>query len=221
MSDNYKHVARGDPLRFHADVYNAIVDLVRQNRLSGWLLGASFSPDKSEGPITILVKNTTAGIVPQFGVLKPTAPIILPSLNDTGWRERRAMSCTTPAASSPCVITQESLAAGAVGKAIVCGVTPAFVNITDASHGYAGPGTDTAKLTSAVFGAAKILWAESTTGSNVRCVVSISPTGTGPVDATAVCNMLKLVSGNNGSVLQFLSHDATGVCEWVDAEECP
>lgn len=92
---------------------------------------------------------------------------------------------TPPTAGNNIFVTQEPIpkyvpgdpTKNIVGRALAMGVTPCYINLTDASHWCAttSPGEYT-RLKSAESGQADILWKSATTGSMVLCVIRLGNT---------------------------------------------
>lgn len=74
----------------------------------------------------------------------------------------------------------EPIAAGAVGRALVLGIVPAQVTLTDASHQFAKPteNSSTGALESADTGVARILWKAGNTGTQ-WCMLQLGGAGSG------------------------------------------
>ena len=126
---------------------------------------------------TVHIKNTTASVVVRGGVLGIDGPLIDPTTNASGFFASPRLKGVAPTAdhAASLAILQRPLAAGAIGPAVVSGVVPCVVDITNAGHRFAGvKAGDTSELASGVVGPARILWAESGTGAK-KAVVSIGP----------------------------------------------
>jgi hypothetical protein len=158
----------GDPLVIRADFHNSLCDVVKWFREgAGQRQGAADSIGVGdEGPITLLVHNTTGAAVGQFGILTVNAPTILPSASATAFAERRALDGVAPDASSVFVVTQEPIGAGAIGGGIIAGHTPCKLKINNLADTYAGPiAGDTTQLGSAGSGPARIIWMDTSGGT--------------------------------------------------------
>lgn len=166
MPDPLKKVRAGDPLNIPATAYNAFVDAALAAR-RGQL-------DRAGGPIAsrpdagiILVSNATGTDLDRFGVVGLDAPIIDPADNADGFAERPAMSGVTPTAehAGRFGVLLEPIADGAVGRAVVAGVTVCRITLASEAHTHAVAAVDaTAALASADGGDALILWHEPGTG---------------------------------------------------------
>lgn len=125
-----------------------------------------------------LIKNNTGADVGQYEVLKIDGPVFTPTDNATGWLQRQTFKGATPTADCDFAITQRAVPNGKTQPALMSGVTPCTIEVSDASHTHAVAGTTAAKLVSAASGPAKILWKESGTGTK-NAVVQLSQGGGG------------------------------------------
>lgn len=177
-TDRNSRAYRGQPLRMSADLMNDLRDMAREWRTGQFR--SSFGGDAKRGspenPVSVIVKNNTGATIPQFGVMQVASPIILPTLNPEAWSDRRAFIGTAPTASALFVITQEPIAAEAIGSAVIAGVTPCELSVTSESDTYAAPTTSTRRLTTGTSGPARILWKETGTGNKRGVVVLLGAT---------------------------------------------
>lgn len=191
MNDPLKHVEPGSPLRMPASVYNELIDMLRDRRSSRYRSGAGPIRGPVEDSISVLVRNDTGVIIPQFGVLRPTAPVVLPSVSDPTWRERRVYAASAPTATGVFVLTLESIAPEAIGGAIIAGIAKCKLTIADSDHEYAGPTTATDKLTTAAGGPCRIIWKEFATGSGVNAEVLIMGAPTNRTQRVLTCASIR------------------------------
>lgn len=126
--DAFKKVSPGQPLSIPAAAYNAFIDAAlayKQSQLSqakGGLSGAQ--PN-------VLVRNESGQNVPRFGVLGIYDPVILPAVNAQEFQNRIALRGGVPQPGRAFCISQEPIAAGAIGRCLVSGPTPVKVSIYD------------------------------------------------------------------------------------------
>ena len=190
-------VRSGEAVSIKASTWNSFVDAAnfakaaRQNRLGdGLKSGVGFG--------IVLVKNCEERTYDRFAALSVTGVCVTADAN-----EDEFVSCapvlqgsrvTDERVEKPYVILQEPLEAGAVGRAMVMGVTPAKVKVNDSEDGYAIPkaGSD-GSLESASTGVARILWKGSGSGAQ-WCLLQLGGAGGGAGEDKAL--MCKVGSGS-------------------------
>jgi hypothetical protein len=131
-------------------------------------------------PGIITIRNDTGTNLSRFYVAAITGVVITPSANQAEFKNNPAFVASWPTADTldKCVILMELIATGAFGRAMILGVTPVLISVTNENHGYAQPSTMTpAYLVSATSGSFRILWKESGTG--VKWAVVQFPVGGG------------------------------------------
>lgn len=128
-----KKVSRGDPFEFSADLYNRLIDLVPwMEQLKRGGLG---TPAKiiTNDPIELPVRNDSGADQEQFAVLGISGSLFNYSTGDNPPSVHSiAIKGVTPAAShtSRYCVLQEPLKSGAIGKAVIRGLTPVKVDTT-------------------------------------------------------------------------------------------
>jgi hypothetical protein len=190
--DALKKVRSGQELAIPARAYNAFVDAALAHREGGSSL-RSRPPhgraSRADHAATILVRNDSGGDIPRFGVLGLDGPIIEPGDNLASFQNQPAFSGSTPAAGTHegrFALVQQPLASGAIGPAIVDGLSVARVNVADASHTYADIADgDATQLLSSAAGSARILWAAPGTGTQWALVSLGHAAGVAGVGGTA------------------------------------
>ena len=170
-----KKVNAGDPFKFPASFFNDLVEM-RQLWKAGLLsIGVTGIRDIPDADI-IQAKNTTEATIARFGVMGISGVIISPTDRLNQFKERPALTGTTPTTAghaSKFMVAQIPIRAGKTGPAIVSGTTIVQVNIVDADHEFADvKDSDATQLESANTGAASILYKPTGTGSK-WCVVRI------------------------------------------------
>ena len=159
--DAFRQVRQGDPLRFPAEMYNQLLDMLRWFK-GQQLPGGGASPD---GVGRVLVKNTTGSAVGRGTVLKVNGSLLTATADVDAWRERPALTGTTPDGSGTHCVTLEGIPAGEVGAAAISGHAQVVVNVTDATHAYAAATSgDATKLTSGTSGEFTIVQKPGGTG---------------------------------------------------------
>jgi hypothetical protein len=160
-------VSSGQPLTIPAAVWNNVLDMVQDYRNSRMNGGAGAMRPGRPGGNIILVRNDSGAARARFDVLGISAPVYTPTQNLSTFQNQIAAVGVTPVAghAGKFVIMLEPLAAGSIGQALVVGVCPVQVNVTDANHGFADvAASQCGYLASGSTGAAAILWKESGTG---------------------------------------------------------
>lgn len=157
-----KKVLPGQKLRIPASTFNTIIDAAEDfqrrqiNQGSDAIQGFA-----SSGVIT--VRNQSGSFLDQFNVLGLTSVLITPSQNELEFYSRWAMNTETPADGDEqafCVL-QEPIDNGAMGKALIVGVTPVLMKrASGETSDYAGIDSGQTYLRSGNEGA-QILWEET------------------------------------------------------------
>jgi hypothetical protein len=150
-----KKVQPGDKLRIPAATFNTMIDaaddfLRRRNSVT-----RKRPPQADTGPHSVLVRNDTGEDCPRFGILEPWTGLVFTPEDDPGlflhtWAFKgRKPSDWQAGAAQFLLITIEPIAAGKVGHAVIDGITPVRLDLTDTSHEFAVPlHNDTGKLQS-------------------------------------------------------------------------
>jgi len=163
MGDPFKKVQPGDRLEIPAAAYNAFIDAALAHRAS-----AREGPPALRTRRTVLVRNNTGSNLGRFWAVRLGVPLIDPSLNENAFLERIAFQAEQPAAGQVgrFGILQVPLAPGAVGPAVIEGITPAIVVTDDPGHRFAeiDPNLTQGELHSNTHGSAEILWHSGQTG---------------------------------------------------------
>jgi hypothetical protein len=125
-------VQSGDPLRIPAQAYNAFVDAARDFQQRTAHIGQQATPQARQSGI-VLVRNASGTDRGRFDVLGVNGPIIDPSANLHAFRNDVALECVTPTAdhAGRFAILAEPIAAGAIGRACIAGVSIARLRVAD------------------------------------------------------------------------------------------
>lgn len=205
--DDFKKVRRGEAFRISASTYNALLDAATAYHRRAHDLGAPSKP-RSIRTGAVLVQNQSGSALDQYAVVELGSPIILPTENEQAFRARVTFKVTTPGDSpGPMAILQEPVAAGGVGRAIVFGVTPVRLKVTDESHEYAEvTPSESGYLTSAPTGSARVLYKEEGTEEVWAIVYFPASVPSGPVRLSGLAaereDGAALTVGDDGAVPQ-------------------
>lgn len=162
-SAELKKVNSGDKFAPKAADWNAFIDAAVAVR-------AGFA-DQTSNPLLrtshngiIPIQNDTGVDLDQFAVLSLDTLLITPTDNEDEFRHRPPVfSGIAIDIAKPFAILQEPIKAGLIGQAMVAGVTPVIIAISDESAAFAE--LTVSGLQSAASGIARILWKESGTGT--------------------------------------------------------
>lgn len=212
--DDLKHVMPGDPLAIPATAFNTMIDAARAFRARARGHGAdapAAGRDRLTPALEVFVRNDTGASLPAWSCVALGDPLISAVDAPLGVRRTPAFACHTPAAAAePFAITAEPIADGKLGRAVVLGVVPADVNVTDESHGFAGPKAAQQVLEGGESGPAQILWKDGGTGT-VRAVVLLDRRGG---DSASPCGWVAGMRPDDCLTLSVLS--AAGACSDID-----
>lgn len=172
--DPFKSVAPGQKLEIPAAAYNAFLDAARFAR------GRLHETDRDEDALfrqtgIVKVKNASGEDLGRFAVVALNAPIIGPGDNLQEFLNTvtfDGVKPSDPAKRERFAVLLEPLAADAVGRGVVAGVTPVRVRVDPAQlYDYAAVEPDqTGWLRNVPHGSARVLWAEPG-GSSERWAV--------------------------------------------------
>jgi len=176
MGDNFKKVQSGRSLRIPAEAFNAFIDAARDFRDRQQSRGTATQPQFRQSGI-VRVKNGSGADRNRFEILGIDRPIFTPSDSLDSFQNEVLLVGVTPDgeyhAGRFCVLL-EPLAANAIGLAVISGVCPVRVNITEASDSFAEvQDNDVTQLKTVGSGSATILWKEPGTGEDKWAVVRL------------------------------------------------
>ena len=162
--DPFRRVLPGERVTLPAAAWNAFIDAanyVRSRRHNT----ESEAVDEFRQTGIVRVRNNTGFAQPRFAVLALSEPIIGPAANLQEFKSKPSFEGHTPyapIAAGRFAVLLEPLAAGAIGRGIVAGVTPVQVTV-DPAHLYdyaeMEPG-NTQSLRNVPHGSARVLWVE-------------------------------------------------------------
>ncbi len=168
MGSSINKVQAGEALHIPASTYNAFADAAMAHRR-----GQKSTPPgrtgASDWPSCVVpIENNSGSDCDRYDILGISGTLFSPSDADA-FKNNPALTGVAPAAADHTgkfAICLTPIASGAIGSALVAGMAPVQINVTDVSHKYAeiteGQG---GYLTSAAAGSAQILWVESGTGT--------------------------------------------------------
>lgn len=166
-----RRVQRGEPLKISAATWNDMLDA-----LATWKRSAKAGVITDDGlppqPCIVDVRNDSGSDRLQFEILGIGGVTILPTENTEEFRERHVIKGLTPTADhvNKFVVLQEDIPDGEIGRGIVCGVTPAMVDMDRAIDGFAKAKSGAYTLTSSTGGASRILYTDGTTASQTALI---------------------------------------------------
>ncbi|MEZ6057202.1 MAG: hypothetical protein R3C01_10910 [Planctomycetaceae bacterium] len=170
MGDPFKKVQRGDRLRIPAETFNTFIDVARD------YLGGRHRRQPGEGteslqPGVVLVQNLSGAGRGRFEVLGIDQLLIDPVDNLPQFQNQPVLIGVTPLVEDHrgrFVVLLEPLAEGAIGRALLSGVTPVRLRMVQPTDPCAEVDDESpARLRSAASGAAQILWREP--GEQAEC----------------------------------------------------
>ena len=167
MGDTMKKVKSGDPLVIPSQTFNNFIDAAQAHKARQQASGQTDRQSVRQTSI-VLVKNASGADRQRFDVLGIDAPLITPTDNEDAFKNKVALSGTTPSESDHLgrfAILLEPLADGKVGMACAAGVCVAHVDVQHDGHRFADiKDADASSLQTRASGAATILWKETGTG---------------------------------------------------------
>lgn len=164
--DSLRRVRAGERAQIPADAYNAFLDGVRARRAAAFDGGAPAVRLPPHDPAVALVRNATGGALDRFAVVGLGAPLVGPGDDFAEFARKVNFDGSAPDGVGPVAVLLEPLAAGAVGRAVVSGLTPVLVWLADPAHCAAAPAEGvTGYLVSADEGPAHLLWVDAAAGS--------------------------------------------------------
>lgn len=159
---NYlKKVSPGETLEsIPRDMYNEMVDAVLERRNAGQT-GAG-QPSFGRDATTVTVRNDSGGDVGRWGVLALGTALVPPADNRPEFERGVLVGGLTPSADGKAVcVTLSPLADGAVGRAVVLGVVPVYLDVVGESDPFAYPVTgQTGFMRTGKYGPARLIYKE-------------------------------------------------------------
>lgn len=165
MPETFKKVVPGDPFVIPAALYNRLVDIASEHGNPEQTVDSS-ALFRQTGIIRI--KNASGADRARFEVLGIDNVLITPTDNLEEFKQRVLLNGSTPATGGEgkFAVLLEPIRSNEIGRAVAAGLTAVQINMTDSAHKFAEISDgDTAKLVSGTTGSARIMWAESGTGT--------------------------------------------------------
>lgn len=190
--------------KISASAFNSVVEAAQQ-ALDRRPWTKNQSPQRSErSPAIVTIRNDAEVAVDRFGVLGINGPLFHPDTALSAFTDLCTLKGVVPddgLHTGRFVILTEPLLPGAIGKAVVAGVTPVRIFVPDADHEYLYADVDdgnATRLLAATSGIAQILWREGGTGLQWAMVRLGGGGGGGVVEAPAGAISLCLVTLHDG-----------------------
>jgi hypothetical protein len=161
-------VQPGSPLRIAARDWNAAMDAAEAYSRSQW--GWHDVRGLTKG--VLVAKNTSAEDVLKGNVLGINGPVFSQSDNEGEFFHNLALSCAKPTANhlGKWCLALETIPAGKFGAVATTGVLPVRLALGYADHPFADIADGSWTLASNWYGAAEILWTQSTSGSTFALI---------------------------------------------------
>lgn len=178
-----RRVRPGEDLKIPANAYNLFCEAAEDylRRKSGNLAGGgglgAFSPT-----LTIPIRNTTGSHIEPYSAAKLLAsPLTIENyVSAVAGRPVVDVAKATSMKDEPLAIPTQGIPDGAVGQAVICGVTPLICYVTDTTHRFAVPNPDTGYWKSARVGPLFLLQ-HSLTGPEEYSLAAILPRFSGEI----------------------------------------
>lgn len=163
-----RKVQPGDDLVIPADAFNAFVDAAVGFKSGGNVGGkgaASRNQSKADSGI-ISVRNVGSDLS-AFAAVGIGNPVTTPNADLATFQSCVAVEVTTPASGQEgrWGVIQEPIKANAFGSAVVAGVTPCQINLTDVSHKFVEIAASNTVPQSGVVGYGSIIWVAGGVGT--------------------------------------------------------
>jgi len=162
MANDLRHVRSGERFRYSANTHNAFVDVALAHRQGQHDQSATSSRTINQTGI-VLIKNDSGSDRGRFDVLGITGVLINPNDNAQAFQNAPALICDEPTIHhfGRFVVMQEPLKVGAIGKAVISGITPCKIRFGETNEDATRAdivATDMLALTPHANGAAVVLW---------------------------------------------------------------
>jgi len=166
MGDHLKKVQSGDPLAIPATTFNTLIDSARDHQAQKQRTAQGHQPSFPQ-PGIISVMNVTGAARDRFDIVGLAGPSITPTMNLDEFKNHPLFFGAMPSTlyRGRFAVLLEPLDSVAIGRALVSGVSPVRIDVTDTGHSFADvKDAEAGHLASSDSGSATILWKDSGTG---------------------------------------------------------
>lgn len=159
-----RRAQRGTPVAESAGFHNMLVDSVLRSQTQDHI-NAVRRGTTSSFSSTVRVRNLSGATIQRFGVLVISGVAIEPAANEVEFVNRPILDCVVPdGVHLNFVVVQQPIASGAIGRAIVSGMTVARLAVFDEAVTFADSASGSSVLVAGASGQAEILWREGGLG---------------------------------------------------------
>ncbi len=165
MPDPFAKVEAGQPVKFNASVWNAMLEAANSQRGRQFDRGISSDAPGRQADI-IRIKNSTGSDLIRNSVVGLNGPLFSPLDSEDAFLREVTFDSVVPddTHSGKFAILLDPAADGSIARAYVAGVCQVYIDIQDPAHEFADIIVgDTSQLISADVGPAQILWREGDT----------------------------------------------------------
>jgi len=214
----FRRLNAGDPLQISATDWNMMCTAVEQYMAQAGGQSA-FVGSASTSPAEVTIRNDTETTVPVGGVLKISGVAITPEANENGFKFQTTVKGDTPkgkpsgettweAKPEVLAIAREPIRPGKLGLAVVAGVVPCRLLLTDTRIWYANAVIETDTTDGTVkhlatdwAGQLPIIWREDgTQGSEIWALVNLSGGGVPVIKMCKLKDQLENAGSSAGEV---------------------
>lgn len=155
-------VRPGQSFKVKASTWNSFIDAAEHVKMRRGGMGGEVQRKDTKSGI-VVARNATGQTLEQFAAISLGDLIIKPADNEPEFRGNPPVfEAAALAAGKPFAILQRPLENEECGPAMLVGITPAKITVSNEAHKFASPGSGV--LNSSNSGLAQILWKEDGTG---------------------------------------------------------
>lgn len=209
-----KKVQPGELLEIKASTWNSFIDAANFVKALQSNQGSSSLKSGIHNGI-VLVRNAESATWPQYGALVLADLAVKPNSNELEFKSgvpvfigrRMATADEEP----PYAVLLEPAEFGKLARALLLGVTPAKVTISESTHTFAVPTPNSASgaLESSDEGVARILWKAGNSGSQ-WCLLQLGGAGSGGNAGVTMCQVNSSAGGVGYNVSVFSKGQTDG-----------